>query len=66
MMPDLTGMDLHAELARLVPAQAGQMVFMTGGTFTSAGRTFLDEVNHPRVEKPFDMDALRGILRRSM
>src|SRR5262245_55544778 len=34
MMPEVTGMDLHAELQRTAPEQAARIAFMTGGTFT--------------------------------
>lgn len=53
MMPEVTGMDLHAELLRLAPEQAEKVVFMTGGAFTSRAREFLDQVRNPRIEKPF-------------
>ncbi len=45
MMPVVTGMDLHAELTRLVPEQAARMVFLTGGAFTHSARAFLDRVS---------------------
>ncbi|MBA3539694.1 MAG: GAF domain-containing protein, partial [Deltaproteobacteria bacterium] len=54
MMPEMTGMDLHAELVRVSPAVADRMVFMTGGTFTERAQTFLARVANPRIEKPFD------------
>jgi len=62
MMPDVTGMDLHAELERLVPEQAERMVFMTGGAFTVRAREFLDKAPNPRVEKPFDSGSLRSLV----
>jgi signal transduction histidine kinase len=62
MMPEVTGMDLHAELLRLVPEQAEKVVFMTGGAFTSRAREFLDQVRNPRVEKPFDVGGLRALV----
>jgi signal transduction histidine kinase len=62
MMPQMTGMDLHAELLRTVPEQASQMVFLTGGAFTPGARTFLDAVPNQRVEKPFDTQHLRSII----
>jgi hypothetical protein len=52
-------MDLHAELARLAPAQAERMVFMTGGAFTRSARDFLDRVPNQRIEKPFKADSVR-------
>jgi CheY-like chemotaxis protein len=62
MMPQMTGMDLHAELLRSVPEQAAQMVFLTGGAFTQRARAFLDGVPNERVQKPFDMQHLRSIV----
>lgn len=62
MMPEVTGMDLHAELLQLAPEQAEKIVFMTGGAFTSQAREFLDHVRNPSVDKPFDRSKLRAII----
>ena len=53
MMPEVTGMDVHAELARTLPDQARRMVLLSGGAFTARGRAFLDTVDNPRLAKPF-------------
>jgi CheY-like chemotaxis protein len=63
MMPEVTGMELHAELLRSCPELAEQMVFMTGGAFTSRAREFLDEVRNPRLEKPFDVGTIKALVR---
>lgn len=63
MMPEMTGMDLYDALVRTVPAVAERVVFITGGAFTPTARTFLERVENPRVEKPFDPEALRGLVR---
>lgn len=62
MMPQITGMDLHAAVAALDPAQADRMVFVTGGAFTPSAREFLDEIPNRRIEKPFDLKALRNLV----
>jgi len=62
MMPQMTGMDLHAEFLRVAPDQASRMVFLTGGAFTPGARAFLDSVANQRVEKPFDTQHLRSIV----
>jgi signal transduction histidine kinase len=62
MMPQMTGMELHAELVRLAPELAGRMVFVTGGAFTPGARAFLDNVPNQRLEKPFDAQQLRAVL----
>ena len=62
MMPQVSGMDLHAELSRTDPGQAAKLVFMTGGVFTARARVFLASVPNPRVEKPFDIPGLRSLV----
>jgi len=66
MMPEVTGMDLHAELSRLAPEQTDRIVFMTGGAFTAQAREFLDLVRNPRIEKPFEIDNLRALVQSVM
>jgi DNA-binding response OmpR family regulator len=63
MMPQMTGMELHAEFVRLAPDQADRMVVMTGGAFTEGGRAFLERVALPRIDKPFDPRSLRTVVR---
>jgi PAS domain S-box-containing protein len=62
MMPVLTGMDLHARLMIEAPDLAARMVFVTGGAFTSRARAFLERVDNPRLEKPFDLHELRALV----
>ncbi|TAK19270.1 MAG: response regulator [Myxococcaceae bacterium] len=64
MMPDFTGMDLHAELQRVAPSMTDRMIFMTGEAFTRRARTFLDSVPNARLEKPFDLRTLRALVER--
>jgi PAS domain S-box-containing protein len=66
MMPDVTGMELHACLEANAPHLADRMVFMTGGAFTPEDRRFLDGVEGRRVPKPFSMaDIRRAIQKRA-
>jgi PAS domain S-box-containing protein len=62
MMPQLTGMDMHARLLASAPEQAERIVFVTGGAFTPAAREFIDQVENQRIEKPFDPLELRGLV----
>jgi PAS domain S-box-containing protein len=64
MMPEMTGMDLHEQLARVRPGDAQSMVFLSGGAFTSRAREFLERVPNERFEKPFDLGAMRSLVRR--
>jgi len=62
MMSQTTGMDVYERLSRNAPEQARKMVFMTGGAFTPRAMTFLDTIDNPYIEKPFDLDALRALV----
>ena len=62
MMPEMSGIDLYAELQRRSPEQAARVVFLTGGAFTPGARAFLDRVPNPRFEKPFDVQNLRALV----
>ncbi len=62
MMPDISGMDVYAEVARIAPAQAARMVFITGGAFTVRGRAFLEQTKNKHLEKPIDLNELRALV----
>jgi PAS domain S-box-containing protein len=64
MMPEMTGMDLHAELTRAVPEQAVRMGFLTGGTFTKRASAFLERMRDRTLPKPFSTEALRAFVRK--
>jgi signal transduction histidine kinase len=66
MMPDMTGMDFHAELSKAHPELLQRLVFLTGGAFTSHAARFLDRVPNRRLEKPFDPAALRSAVAKLM
>jgi CheY-like chemotaxis protein len=60
MMPEMTGMDFYAELLKLAEPQARRIVFLSGGAFTPATRSFLERVPNLRIEKPFDMQNFKA------
>jgi signal transduction histidine kinase len=62
MMPEMTGMDFHRQIAELDSDQARRVVFMTGGAFTTGARAFLDGVSNPRIEKPVEATNLLAIV----
>src|SRR5262249_53567002 len=63
MMPDETGMDLYAAVVRDRPALGERFVFMTAGVFSRQAREFLERVPNERVDKPFELKALRELVR---
>ncbi|HEU4383665.1 MAG TPA: PAS domain S-box protein [Anaeromyxobacteraceae bacterium] len=62
MMPELTGQDLLEALERTAPDLAGRVAFLTGGAFTPAAREFLERTARPRLDKPFEAQALERLV----
>jgi CheY-like chemotaxis protein len=58
MMPDLTGMDLHARLASRSPGLAERMIFMTGGAFTPRAQQFLKELQAGAPGRDLDREVV--------
>jgi PAS domain S-box-containing protein len=63
MMPGMTGIDLYEKLDGLGTGIEGRMVFMTGGAFTTRAAEFLASVPNRRLEKPFSLQLVEGIVR---
>ena len=63
MMPSVSGMELHAALRAEAPEAARRMVFMTGGVFTDEAQAFLASVENPRIDKPFQLEEIRALIR---
>jgi two-component system cell cycle sensor histidine kinase/response regulator CckA len=63
MMPGMSGIDLFRALAGSAPGLEQKLVFMTGGAFTVEAEQFLEEIENPRVEKPFDFASVDRLLR---
>jgi CheY-like chemotaxis protein/two-component sensor histidine kinase len=63
MMPEMTGMDLHAELLQASPDHAAKMTFMTGGAFTENAGRFLEQHPGRSIDKPFKPASLRERVR---
>ena len=63
MMPEMSGMAVYDEIARLVPEQAERIVFLSGGGFSPAVDAFFARVSNLRVDKPFDPSALRELVK---
>jgi signal transduction histidine kinase len=62
MMPEVSGPEFHAELARRWPEALGKTVFMTGGVFTEGAHAFVERWRGPVLDKPLDADLLRRTL----
>jgi len=64
IMPDLTGMALHAAVAERYPQLLPRIIFMTGGTFIAGSAEFLERIPNPRLFKPFEASELRDTVRK--
>jgi PAS domain S-box-containing protein len=65
-MPVLSGMELHAEIARLDPDLAGRMLFVTGGAFTAEAAEFVAQRPDRILEKPLSPEVLREKVRAAL
>ena len=63
MLPKVSGIEVYTRAAASRPEIAACFVFMTGGTFTAHTRAFLETTSNERVDKPFDLDGLRSVVR---
>ena len=63
MMPGMSGIELYEALRDQRPALAKRVVFMTGGAFTARAAEFLASIDNRRVEKPFSLGLIEGIVR---
>ncbi len=66
MMPEMSGQELFAKLRELSPELAERVIFMSGGAFTAEARRFLEAVSNDRLDKPFEVAALRIAVRRQV
>jgi signal transduction histidine kinase/CheY-like chemotaxis protein len=64
MMPQMTGLDLYWELQKAAAGQAERMVFLTAGAFKGPAPADFELTQIPRLEKPFDAQALRLLVNR--
>lgn len=61
MMPDMTGMDLHAWLVKENPALAQKVVFISGGAFTPHAADYLASVSNLKLDKPIPPERLKAV-----
>ena len=64
LMPDMNGIELHAQVLDVSPNAARRMAFMTGGEFSQDAVEFLARTRSLSFDKPFDAKSLRAIVAR--
>jgi DNA-binding NtrC family response regulator len=64
MMPIVNGVELRNRVHAARPDLAARIVLTTGGIYWDRVNELLDSVPNPVLEKPFDLGALRELIRR--
>jgi CheY-like chemotaxis protein len=64
VMPDLSGPQLYEAVRQRHPSLVERFVFLTGGALHEKSCAFLSSIRNPVVYKPFDLGALRDLVRR--
>ena len=63
MMPGVSGMELYQHLRQRHPGREQRIVFLTGGVFTDEAQDFVAGISNAVVQKPFNFQQLRDIVR---
>ncbi|MFP2926343.1 ATP-binding protein [Pyxidicoccus sp. 3LG] len=62
MMPGISGMDVYERMRESAPEVAKRFIFITGGSYTTRARQFLERVPNRQIEKPFDVGLIHQYL----
>lgn len=62
LMPEMTGMELHARVGERWPELAKRFAFMTGGVFTPEAAEFVEATPQPCIDKPFSLATLTQVI----
>jgi DNA-binding NtrC family response regulator len=65
-MPQMSGMDFVECLRSMAPELVDRVIIITGGAFTPRATAFLEQTVLPKLEKPFDLPALRAVVREQL
>jgi PAS domain S-box-containing protein len=63
MMPGMGGIDFYERVRGIGRGLERRIVFMSGGAFTARAAEFLASVDNRRLEKPFSLLLIEGIVR---
>lgn len=66
MMGSIDGMDVYRKACGRFPRLCDAFVFVTGSREHAQVREFLKTVKNRVLEKPFELDLLRGLVRKKV
>jgi CheY-like chemotaxis protein len=64
VLPDLSGPQFFEAVRERHPSLAPRFVFLTGGALHEHSCAFLSSVENPVVDKPFELETIRDLVRR--
>lgn len=62
-MPEVSGMDVYRAVAAARAEVAQRFIFISGGIYSSRLGDFLASVPNARLDKPFDLETVRALVR---
>jgi len=62
LMLEMSGIDVYRSLQTHHPDLLDHLIFITGGVFTSETASFIEKTGRPRLQKPFDFNALHDVV----
>ncbi len=62
-MPDMRGDEVYRRIQQIAPEQGERVIFCTGGPTTGDAREFIATLSNPVLEKPFEPQTLRDMLK---
>jgi two-component system cell cycle sensor histidine kinase/response regulator CckA len=65
MMPDISGIEVYKFLENRDQGEEERIIFLTGGAFSPASRSFLNEMSNMLIRKPFTRDEIRRAIARA-
>lgn len=65
-MPRLTGADFFRGLDERAPELKPKVIFLTGGIFEEDMHQFIQSVDNPLLQKPFDIDELIQLIQQTV
>jgi two-component system cell cycle sensor histidine kinase/response regulator CckA len=62
-MPEVSGMEVYRSAVAARADLADRFIFMSGGVSSSPAGEFLDRLPNTRLDKPFDLETVRALVR---
>ncbi|MDI6761965.1 MAG: response regulator [Thermodesulfobacteriota bacterium] len=61
-MPKMSGIEFYGIIKEKKPSLKDRIIFSTGDVLSDTTREFMESIDNPCIEKPFDMSALKEVI----